>query len=462
MTGSDLEDRLARLADGEVSAPTPRPDDLWKRGRRWQRRRRVFAAVTGAAVVVLASGLVTSVLPFMDTGAPDAGPAANEVAPRIPDRLFEPSPWLGTLPDEPVVAVMDALRGSWRGTDLGLVGISALTGEYGFLDLPDRAGDAVALSPDGERLAYWLAGEPAGEPQVDFGQTRPTVGVVVRDLRTGEEHRHHVETEHGLRGWSLFWMDEDTLVFDYGQFTVGASAPEEDQGGSVSEGALWWRPGESAPVKWPWRRQVPSVEFWSARDGDLLGTDGEAGLIMLDAGQGKRTPVQGDAGAEVSSSQVSTVALGPDMQVALIGSKRSQQTPNRVWVSRLTPQGEGLALADRTAIPGVRKAYGLLGWRDGDLLAMMTVAGEGTAPDRTGVVAVDPATGDRHPVVTESGETGLSSWQLARGLLETAEVVEGRQPPDPLDPRLAVALWAGGLVVVVLGAFLVWRRRGRP
>lgn len=459
MSATDLEERLARLADGEVVATVPSADDVWVRGRRWQRRRRGVAGMTALCVVVLAAGFLNALLPLVDPGVRDPGPASGNVATTVPDRLFEPSPWLGTLGPTPLVALRWADRGEWWRPGRALVGVSAETGAYGFLDLPDLAHDEVGLSPDGERLAYWFAGDPNGDPQTAGGQFRPAVGLAVRDLGTGRERRHAVETEHGIDGTSLFWLDDDTLVLEYGQHLVGDSAPVSEQGGIASGGALWWSLGgdEPSPVPWPWPHEVPDASFWSARDGKVLGP-GRGGLVLLDPRGGRGVRVNGDGGAGISVANATPLVLGPQGRVAVLGSRRSQQTPNRVWTSRLAPDGDSLELTRRTAIPGPEeKTLGMFGWRDGAVLTLTRLSTDGDDPDEAGVVAVDPATGDERVLVRADDP----SWQFARGLLETAETTRGRRPPDPADPRVTAALWAGGLVVV-LGAFLGWRRRGHP
>lgn len=456
MSGTDLEQRLARLADGDVALSVPSPADLWARGRRWQRRRRLAARLTAVCAVVLSAGCVGALLPLLAAGTPEPVPASDDVAATVPDRVFQPSPWLGTLGPTPLVALTWADRGGWGSSLRGLVGISAQTGEYGFLDLPDLANEAVELSPDGHHLAYWFAGDPHGEPQTGDGQFRPAVGLALRDLRTGQERRREVETEHGIGGTSLFWIDDDTLVFEYGHYLVGDSAPVREQGGVRMSDAQWWSLDNVEPTAWPWPQEVPDPGFWSARDGKVMGP-GRGGLVLLDPRDDERMRVRGDGGAGISVGNASPLILGPQGRVAVLGSRNSQQTPNRVWTSRLASAGGALELRGRTAVPGVEKALGMFGWRDGDVLALMRLPGGETDLDEAGLVAVDPLTGSERVMVRAADPT----WQFARGLLETAEIAEGRPPPDPADPRLMAAAWAGGLVVV-LGAFFLWRRRGHP
>jgi hypothetical protein len=56
------------------------------------------------------------------------------------------------------VAIAKADRATWTGKHPAVVGISATSGEYEFLDLPgaDLEHGDVVLAPDGHHLAYWL------------------------------------------------------------------------------------------------------------------------------------------------------------------------------------------------------------------------------------------------------------------------------------------------------------------
>ena len=210
-----LHDRLADLAD-EAPASLPDPG-LWDRGRRYHRRRRAGTlAVLGVAVLVLA--LLGGI--GRHRAAPPVQPATGSVG--LPDRVWNPSPWLPTT-DRPgqLIAVTGAQRGSWTGMHPGVVGISATTGEYAFLDLPDAeldVSETPVLSPDGRRVAYWLTGETAGTPNTSRG---PITGVAVLDTGTGDVSRHWIRTAHGLMPDFLAWADDETVVFSAGQIVGG-------------------------------------------------------------------------------------------------------------------------------------------------------------------------------------------------------------------------------------------------
>jgi len=459
MTGTDLEERLARLAEGDVGATAPAPEELWTRGRRWQRRRRVVGGATVAGVTLCALGLVATVLPtFVDT-APS--PASDHAVLMVPDRLHEPPKWLGPLSGGPLAAVTRAERGTWTGSEVGIAGVSAVTGEYGFLDLPDLAGP-VSLSPDGQRLAYWVRGTPSGDPNSGWEQDGPVTGLAVRDLRSGDERRHEIETEHGLSPQTFFWADEDTLVFTFLQYTTGDSGPEDERGAASGVGGWWWNlEQDEEPARWPWVGEVPEPQFWAARDGRVLGGAGtEDTLVLLDPRDESRVVVRGEGGASRSGGDNSTLAFGPRGQVAVAeGGDEGAGPGTTIRTGRLDP--EAAEIVDRRTIPDRQTSVGLLGWRDGDLLVSeisdRQEAEEGATLD---VVLLDPASGEQRVLVRDTWSS-YGAWDLADGLLETAEVVEAVEPPSPWDPRWVAAGWALAGIIVVVG-FVSWRRRGRP
>src|SRR4051812_8665492 len=105
-----LHDRLADLADdAPPGGPAP---DLWERGRRYHRQRRVGTlAIAGAACVAL---VAIAGLSWQQSGGLPEPAAPPSVERALPDRLWTPSPWLpGTDeagPLGPLAAVVGADR----------------------------------------------------------------------------------------------------------------------------------------------------------------------------------------------------------------------------------------------------------------------------------------------------------------------------------------------------------------
>src|ERR1700712_2626240 len=128
-----LHDRLTDLAqDAPAGPPVPQ---LWDRGMRYRRRRRL-----GTCVVLLAAVLALVSLTSLSwvRARHDALPLRSPGA--LPDQLYAPSPWLPDTAGHPLgrlAAVIRADRHTWSGaSDRELVGVSATSGEYRFLDLP--------------------------------------------------------------------------------------------------------------------------------------------------------------------------------------------------------------------------------------------------------------------------------------------------------------------------------------
>jgi hypothetical protein len=243
-----LHERLAELA--EVSERRPDPGTARAaaaRGRSYHRRRlvgTVATLVTCAAALAVIAGVAVS------RSADEVEPAPDDAPTGMPTELYEPSPWLPGTGDTPLgvlAAILPAERKTWTGADEGLVGVSATTGAYRFLDLPDLVPQelsSAAISPDGRHVAYWTTGDTRLSPDTDSG---PVAGVAVYDSTTGEVTRHDVETDHGLAPDGLVWADRETLLLGYGQYRGGDADPLMDQSFSTFASWFTWRVGDAAP-----------------------------------------------------------------------------------------------------------------------------------------------------------------------------------------------------------------------
>ncbi|WP_348692103.1 hypothetical protein [uncultured Nocardioides sp.] len=438
---STLHQRLGDLAG---SAPAPPPDpDLWDRARRYHRRRRVGTAAVAAACVLAVVALVG-----LDTWqrSPSIEPAAPGTDPALPARFWEPSPWLPGNDGEPVgtlAALIDSPRKSALslGARPGVVGVSATTGEYRFLDLPDDAHEVDsghALSPDGTKVAYWLAGETTGTPQTAGGQPLTVTGVAIWDAETGEVMRHEVETEHGLVPWDLLWADPTRLVVRWGHWRVGDDAPDSDQGGSIDRvGLRVWQLGD------------PEGPVAIGVEDNLDGTNGKGYLMFSPGDSSVLDLVTGERSEwELAKSNYSDVsALSPDGTA--IAYPRGNRNPGRLVVA--TEGGVSDPLVDD-------KVWAAVGWVGDDTVAFVTRDTD-IDPISATIESISLSTGERTELI-EAGTFQPLPGNLATDLL-AVEPRDFAEPASPWNPRIVAGL-LGSAVLVALMWLWGWRRSARP
>ncbi|WP_460735432.1 hypothetical protein [Nocardioides ginkgobilobae] len=433
---SMLHDRLVDLA-ADAPAATPDPG-LWDRAARVHRRRRAGTAALAAVAVLAVLSLVG-----IDTWqrSPGVDPAAPGSAPALPARFYAPSPWLpGTdgEPTGPLAAVMTAERKGWFSSGNAAVGVSATTGEYRFLELPDDAGRGWALSPDGSRVAYWLTGDPSASPQTSGGQEVPVVGLAVWDAVTGEVVRHQVETEHGLAvDDQIVWADSAALVTRWAQWRVGDDAPPRDQGGAIDRvGLRVWEPdGPVGPVA-------------LGMDAYVDAGNGEGQVLLswrrrsvLDVRTGKRS------GPDVVGSRYGNVsALSPDGSA--VAYPRGNKNPNRLVVARTEAEEPELVLDD--------DVWAAVAWIDEDTIAFTTRDTE-QDPTPAFIETLSLSTGERSVLIDAGPDLQPGFDDLATDLLAVAPR-DFPEPDRPWDPRLVAGLV--GFVALVAGLWVLgWRRR---
>ena len=206
---TDLREELTALADTQTFSPDPA---AWDRGRRARRRARI---VRGAAVVAVVGVIAGSAVLV---ARPDpVGPADDPVRDgAIPSRIHEPT--------GPVVTDLAFGRASVAYVDdfVQPVLVSATTGEARPVDLPDfpelvtrdtrkwMRGPWLALSPDGDRLAY-----PVGAAvERDRGVMVFSVGFYrVVDLITGETTLVDLPPSSGMP-LAMSWTADGQLAVD--------------------------------------------------------------------------------------------------------------------------------------------------------------------------------------------------------------------------------------------------------
>lgn len=451
---SDVRDevlvrRLADLGeDGLRGTGLASPAEMWERGLRYRRRRRRGTAVVVAATVLALGGLLS----LVEVQRPDPAPVAPaESSPALPDRTWEPSPWLpGTDdlgPPGPLAMVIEADRGGWPGGHRGLVGVSAATGEYRFLDLPDRAtdGGGFALSPDGRRVAYWATGETAGTPHTLEGPGGPAVGAAVYDTTTGEVSRLDIPTRHGLSTENPLWVG-GRLVLSSLQWRAGHDGDEMLQGSANRPETRIWDPTTG---------DVESLgdavdAGWATASGELLLASVGSGHVLADLGT--RPVTLGRLRFDRPSSSRAVVDAG-GRRIALVPGNRSPG-----------PLSAGLALEGRVSlsrVPGRADVRQPLAWIDDSTVGVTLLDTRTRSGPAFRLAVIDTVDGSRRVVTELAGPvSGLWGQWVATDLLGQPTRA-GVEPPRPWDPRVTtgsgVLLLGGGV-----GAVVWWRRRVEP
>jgi hypothetical protein len=449
-----LHERLAELAELSDQRPDPGTAAMAAaRGRAYRRRRLVGTAATlgaSAAALALIAGISLS------RSAGDVEPAPAGAPTGMPRELYEPSPWLPSTGDEPLgtlAAIIPAERATWSGREDGLVGVSATSGAYRFLDLPGalpQTLDDAAISPDGRRVAYWTSGETRLSPDSTTG---PVTGVAVYDSDAGDVVRHEIATDHGLQPEGLIWSDAATLLVGYGQQVTGDGGPEEEQGLSTFGPWLAWRVGEDTPDV----SALPSgARVEDATSGRILVSD-DPRRAVTDAEQSSRRVFR-----IREDLSVSPVIDAAGLQVAVVSGESqpgwSGTSPNRVLVGRLPVrgQGPGRALAMRV-LPGSDNTFDVVAWADDRHVVLLQAADESSwnSPD---LVVVDVRTGEER-VLMRSAErrTNLLSDHYATDLFSRPPIA-APEPPRPWDPRVSTGL-AAAVLLAGAAILIVWRRR---
>ncbi|MBB6626197.1 hypothetical protein H5V45_02575 [Nocardioides sp. KIGAM211] len=448
---STLHERLAALAD---EAPSALPETgLWERGRRYGRVRRAGTVAIALVAVLVLVGIAG--VTWQQGRVPDPAPAGP--APGLPDRIWSPSPWLdGTEEGGPLgqlAALLPAARGEMVGSHLALVGISAETGDYRFLDLPDAAYQLgitdAALSPDGRHVAYWLTGTPSGAANPGSAEV-PVVGVGLYDTTTGEVTAYRPTVEHGLMPMTLAWADADHLVVDAGQITE--SAAEGGSGfGASSDGPQIWTVGEPGPAA---ATEGRGARYVAAAGAGLLLRDGSHHSVVVSRVEDPsatltRFRVPGDEGLVVSRALDATATRFATLDPGV--------TPGDLLAGPISDGGAGgPRQAQLVRVPRTGSTVSVLGWTDPEHVVTLRELGPGS--EGMDVVRVTVPSGGAETLIRSTAHESLN-LQLATDLLADPTVA-GVEPPTPLDPRLTVllgvlALGAGGL------GLRWWRRRVR-
>lgn len=450
----ELSTALRGLAAEAHASAGPDASVLWADGRRRARRRRAGASAA-VVVVALLAGALALVVP-RPSPPPDLAPAQTSHAPAVPRDVWSPPASTSTTTQAGPPGVVAVLGGASRSDGTGLFTISATTGEYRLLDLPDAfdatgVDTAPALAPDGRRIAYWLAGSPSGEPILDdlaAPDSAVTVGIGVYDTRTGAVLRFQPGTEHGLAVEPLQWADDDTLLVGYGQLTSpSASEPFVRR--------LW----DVARTPTP-DRTVSGLggEAGRALDGRLLQTRGGGKVVDLTHDGGRAAVVARLPRSRTFAASAAWLspraAVLPGNEVsdggASVGSDRTMVAAVGAGgrVGRLIPVRSDVAVTP-------------LGWIDE---RRMLVIGPGRSAEEWGSLArLDALTGRLTPIGTAQAGIDSPGLTVATDLLRSP-MVDGVRPPSDDGPRWTVGVQVSGLallagLLLTGGVALVRRRR---
>jgi hypothetical protein len=451
-----MSDRLREaMRDLAEEAKPVRPsDDTWRRGRRSRALRMAGAAL--ATVLVATGGVLTWTEVGSSTSPQPASTTYDPNALAIPDRLSAPSPWTPGTDDAgplgPLAVIASSPRQtSWFHTADAEFGVSAVTGEYRFLDLPDEARDTgfePVLSPDGLRVAYFVSGRPTSP-----AAPSDVVGYAVYNSVTGDVERHLVQTRFGLQPNSLTWSgDSRAIVASFDQ-----SSREEGRNLSVPAQAWDLRTGRVLTLH---PRYLVSLNVTAPAPDGVAVFQGSRPAVI--------DPVTGavhDLSFRPASLPGLVATSGPMLDpagsgVVFTGNVGEAMGP-RIFHADWSNGDESPTVAE---VPGSRPwILALYGWADADHLLVEKWAtgylktGRGQAPV---IYRLDLHTGALTPAITIEGTE--SQWigdpKFASNLF-LRPVASRPGPASPHDPRVVWGLVAGGVPVLLVGLLWLSRRR---
>jgi hypothetical protein len=423
-----LSGALGELARDVATDGPVDPASLWRRGRRRVRVRRALAGSAAVVLALLAVGL--------GAAGPEPrliSPAGSPHAPGIPDRVEDPPGWL------PVgnVGPLSVLGVGRRHGQEQLFGIGADSGRYRYLDTGSRVpGTPVALSPNGRWVAYWAG----------HGGVVTSLGVLDTLHGTTSGLDGGSSTKQGLQPGPLVWLDDRTVLLEFGQrHRKGSSVVVP----AASRQTETFRPDGDGPSV---HVLDPNSGFWSrARDGRLL-----VPLSTPDPGGTEPVVFVGYDG--------SLDAVGTDFELPPGGYRSVSRSGDTVVALGYTGATGHAGLLSGTvpALGGVTALHDVGDLRVGTLLGwhsdhtILVTGWRHAATGRASLFEADVATG----TVRRIGDAGDDVDVVAAMASDLVEkpLVEAH-PPHGLDPGL-VSKAAAGAVIAAVAGLLWWRRRG--
>ena len=450
---ADVAERLERLA-AQAPLSDLEPDTLWRRGRRRQRDRALWALASVVAVGVLG----TAVMPGLLARSQTVVPATSGGVMVLPEVLRQPSGWEQAFPAAPgqLSAVGVGTRSGLLGSRGSAWGVSAVTGESRFLDLPQALAVAQpALSDDGTRVAYWLRTSADVDALGRAGAGAMLAdGVAVLDLQSGVRRVWSLESPHGLwidgLAWAgdVLWWSAGPARASAGALTATRALHTWDLGSGRRTTA--GRATFGQPVSANGVRPAPDgfVESVGVRRATRVTGDGPPTMLRF------RLP--DDATQEVARGVQQPAVNTDGTRVAgLMASDFYTESPSPLPLVAGRIDGRDAALS---VVDGI-EAGAVLGWRSPTevVIASLDDVEPGRPARALRAWTVDVTTGERNALIEFDGATPQVAADAWAG-----HVVAAPSAPFAPDPRV-IAL--GGAVVLV---FLVslWRsirgRRGHP
>ena len=329
----------------------------------------------------------------------------------------------------PLIATFDTPRAGWFGSTDGVVGVSAETGAYAFLDLPHAAtpylGEA-RLAPDGRHVAYWTTGKVNNPIPALEGAT--INGYAVYDTVTGEVVAQRPSTERGIGHGTLIWFDPTHLGVEFGQM--------QDCCSSSSPRSLIFElnSAETSAIS----TSLTGLDAASSTGVGTVIVQGKDPVII--EADGTTTPAEiPTTGPRINGSQFLALSPGSKRVAAIFGDS----APARISVKDVDETGDG------DPIPG--SYLGVVSWLDETHVAALK---HNRAESGVDLVAVDVRDGS-----TEVLSAYVSTARLAINLLDSP-VKNQPVPPRPWSPWVPTVT-AGTTLMVAALAIFVWRRRAR-
>lgn len=417
-----LHDRFADLAEEAPESPTP--EGIWAEGRRRSR-----TALIGTALVVVATLVLAALVggTALRRGAESQYALQPDGSLVLPTQVHQPSRWLGTATTPPgrlsmVIPAKQAVRsGLWSDYRWGVVGVSATTGAYRFLDVPDCL-SFIGLSADGEHVSCFTGVGPLHHGVVN--------GLMVYDTVSGHLERWTAGVGR-LDLNAVGWSGNDALTLRMGA------------------GSYEWRFGYGAPRP----LSTHLTETAGIAGASTLYRWGRQGYSYLDpARSGQQVRIRMEPGAD--PRKAFPAALSPS------GRRLARVMPGnqgRLVVGKVRRSGDPVRLA---TVPVRLHVATVVGWSDERHVVVTDQPGGPASSNGAGPAAVleriDVQSGRAEQISHLAPGLGLFWITFASSTLG-APARDLPAPPTPMDPRVVAGLVVG--LLAAGGVTLVWWRR---